>query len=130
MIMQRVAKSLIGRDWRTALVALRQTRAALDTTISEKTASSNFTFLPAAFPELFQIDAQYDEARGEVVSLNTCDLTAMRTSQPFLNQFSINFDGYDAYIRDGVMPWSSQFDKVHKLVDSALGISHHAEIDE
>ena len=38
-------------ELRTALVALRQTRAALDMTISEKTASSNFISLPAIFPQ-------------------------------------------------------------------------------
>ena len=39
-------------ELRTALVALRQTRAALDMRISEKTASQNFVSLPIAFPDL------------------------------------------------------------------------------
>lgn len=117
-------------ELRTALVALRQTRAALDTAISEKTASSNFNFLPAAFPELFQLTAYVDDIRDEIRTKNECDLAAMRANQAFLNQFSANFDGYDAYIRDGVRPWSSQFDKVHELVDSALEIDHHDELSE
>ena len=61
---------------------------------------------------------------------NECALTAIRANRSFLNQFSANFDGYDAYIRDDVEPWSSQFDKVHKLVDSALGINNHSEVSE
>ena len=109
---------------RTALVALRQTRAALDAAISEKTASSNFKFLPAAFPSLFQINAYFSDNMGEVRTRNECDLAALRSNRPFLNQFSANADGYDAYVRDGVKPWSLQFDRVHKLVDSALGIDH------
>jgi hypothetical protein len=111
-------------ELRTALVALRQTRAALDAVISEKTASTNFKFLPAAFPDLFQLPMYFDDTLGEVSTRNDCDLAAMRSNRPFMNQFSANADGYDAYIRDGVRPWSLQFDKVHDLVDSALGINH------
>ena len=53
-----------------------------------------------------------------------CDLASMRTNRPFLDQFSTNADGYDAYIRDGVKPWSLQSNRVHELVDDALGIDH------
>lgn len=115
---------------RTALVALQQTRAALDAIISEKSASSNFVSLPTIFPNFFRLSASFDKTLGEVQTQNECDLAAMRTNQPFLNQFSANADGYDAYIRDGVKPWSQQFDRVHALVDSALGISHDVEEDE
>lgn len=117
-------------ELRTALVALQQTRAALDATISEKTASSNFTFLPAAFPNLFKMNAGIDDTMGEIQTRNECDLAAMRANQPFLNQFSANADGYDAYIRDGVKPWSQQFERVHELVDTALGINHSVEENE
>ena len=72
----------------------------------------------------------FNEARGEAVTQNECDLAAMRSSQPFLNQFSANVDGYDAYVRDGVKPWSLQFDRVHKLVDRALGIDHQIDVKE
>ena len=117
-------------ELRTALVALRQTRSALDMTILEKTASFNFVNLPAAFPDLFRLAMYFDNTRGEVWTKNECDLTAMRANQPFLNQFSVNGDGYDAYVRDGVKPWSSQLDRVHELVDSALAFDHHADVSE
>ena len=117
-------------ELRTALVALRQTRAALDTAISEKTASSNFVFLPRAFPDLFQMNADFDQAMGEVTTQNVCDLEGMRANRHFLNQFSANVDGYDAYIRDGLRPWSLQFDRVHELVDNALGVNHSVEDTE
>lgn len=117
-------------ELRTALVALQQTRAALDAIISEKSASSNFISLPTIFPGLFRMSANFDKTMGEIQTKNECNLAAMRTNQPFLNQFSANADGYDAYIRDGVRPWSLQFDRVHELTDSALGISHSIEVNE
>lgn len=117
-------------ELRTALVALQQTRAALDAIISEKSSSSNFISLPTIFPELFDLTMYFDETIGEVITRNECDLAAMRADQQFLNQFSANADGYDAYIRDGVRPWSLQFDRVHTLVDIALGFDHHDEVNE
>jgi hypothetical protein len=111
-------------ELRTALIALRQTRAALDATISEKSASANFISLPTIFSNLFQLDVQFDDVLGEVQTRNECDLAAMRMHRQFLNQFSANTDGFDAYIRDGVKPWSLQFDRVHELVDRALAIDH------
>jgi hypothetical protein len=111
-------------ELRTALVALRQTRVTLEDAIAEKSMSSNFVSLPRVFPELFNMTMYFDEEVGEVRTRNECDLGAMRANQAFLNQFSANADGYDAYIRDGLKPWSSQFDKVHALVDAALGIEH------
>lgn len=115
-------------ELRTSLVALKQTRAALDATISEKSASANFVSLPSVFPELFKLSMRFDDALGEVITKNECDLAAMRESQHFLNQFSANADGYDAYIRDGVRPWSLQFDRVHALVDSILSIDHEEDM--
>jgi len=117
-------------ELRTGLVGLQQTRAALDATISEKTASSNYIFLPSAFPELFKMSMYFDDTIGEVKTKNECDLAAMRENQHFLNQFSAHADGYDAYIRDGLRPWSLQFDKVHTVVDTILSIDHEEDINE
>jgi hypothetical protein len=115
---------------RTALVALRQTRAALDAMISVQSTSSNFQFLPSAFPDLIQLTGYFDNKLREVRSRTNCDLVAMRANQPFLNQFSANADGYDAYIRDGLRPWSLQSDRVHELVDNALGTNHPVAEEE
>ena len=117
-------------DLRTALVGLRQTRAALDASIAEKSTSSNFRHLPGAFPELFRLEVRFDDTLGEVQTSNDCDLASMRTNRPFLNQFSANADGYDAYVRDGLRPWSRELDRVHRLVDDALGIDHPAGKNE
>lgn len=119
-----------NNELRTALISLRQSRAALDSTIIEKTGSSNFISLPSIFPHLFELTVQFDDALGEIKIRSECNLAAMRASRPFLNQFSVNADGYDAYIRDGVRPWSQQFDRVHQLVDRELAIHHDIEVNE
>jgi len=109
---------------RIALVALRQARLALNVTISEKSTSNIFRFLPHSFPDLIQLEASFDDVQDEVSSKPTCDLAAMRNNGHFLTQFSANIDGYDAFLRDGVEPWSSQMQSVHEIVDEALGIEH------
>jgi hypothetical protein len=52
------------------------------------------------------------------------DLASMREDVPFLTQFSANSDSYDAYLRDGLEPWSSKSDKVHEIVDEILAVVH------
>jgi len=111
-------------ELRTALVELQQTRAALAFMINLQNNSSAFTHLPDAFPDLIQSESYFDTGINEVRTHFHCDLDSMRDNQAFLNRFSANIDGYDAYVRDGLGPWSSQFDRVHRLVDQALGISH------
>ena len=71
----------------------------------------------------------FDDTVGEVITINECKLAAMRTNQHFLNQFSANADGYDAYIRDGVRPWSQQFEHVHARIDAILSIDHKTDIN-
>jgi hypothetical protein len=46
----------------------------------------------------------------------------MRASSAFQSAISLNIDAFDAYLRDGLVPWSEQFDKVHRLLDQRLGI--------
>ena len=111
-------------ELRTALVELQQTWAALVTMITVQTSSSAFTNLPSDFPDLIQLESYLDTELDEIRVREQCDLAKMRADQSFLNRFSVNADGYDAYIRDGLAPWSAQFDLVHQLVDHALAISH------
>ena len=75
---------------------------------------------------MIQLAAYFDPELGEARTGVRCESKKMRANQAFLNDFSVNVDRYDAYIRDGLAPWSSQFDRVHQLVDDALGISHGA----
>ena len=109
----------------TALVELQQTREGLATMVSIQTSSSTFTHLPSNFPELITTVPYIDTETGEVRSQSICDAQGMRANRKFLNQFAVNADGYDAYVRDGLAPWSKQFDEVHELVDKALNITGH-----
>ncbi len=114
-------------ELRTALVELQQTRAALAALIILHTTSAANAQLPINYPDLIQLISYFDSEQGEVRSRPQCDEVKMRANQTFLNDFSVNIDRYDAYIRDGLAPWSAQFDKVHQLVDDALGISHEPD---
>jgi len=109
---------------RSALIGLQQTRAALITMIAVQTSQSSFTHLPTLFPDLIRMTAYYDEEVGEIRNRMECDLPGMQDNQAFLNAWGANIDGYDAYVRDGLRPWSEQFDKVHAIVDGVLGMEH------
>ena len=109
---------------RSALIGLEQTRAVLMTMITIQSTQSAFTYMPVGFPELIRSAAYYDEEAGEIRNAMECDLEGMRNNQAFINAWGANIDGYDAYVRDGLRPWSDQFDKVHAIVDGILGALH------
>lgn len=75
-------------------------------------------------PNLIKSESYYDETLGEMQSSYKCNLTQMRTNQLFLNSVSENVDGYDAYLRDALRPWSNHMSLVHKMLDQALDIEH------
>jgi hypothetical protein len=116
---------LQDNELRAALVGLQQVRTALATLIVVN--SERGTSLSSKFVDLVQLEAYTSQDDGDVQQIMTCDTEGMRNNQSFLNNFSTNLDRYDGYIRDGVAPWSAQMDKVHRLIDQALGISHNAE---
>jgi hypothetical protein len=118
MILRRVIAHL-----RRALVALQQKRSALAFLVGVQ--SPKAIDLPAEFPKLIAAEAAFSPERGEVVVAFRCNLAKMRQDQRFLNALSGDADRYDAFIRDGLAPWSTQFDEVHDLVDTALGIADH-----
>lgn len=111
-------------ELRTALLQLQQTSASLQSLISTQATSVGDGHLATLFPQYIQLDSYFDEERGEVSSRAVCELDGMRRDQAFLNQVSLSFDRYDAYVRDGLLPWARSFDAVHALVDGQLGIEH------
>jgi hypothetical protein len=111
-------------ELRSALIGLQQTRAALMTMVAVQSSQSAFKHLPTEFPDLIRTEAYFDEELGEIRNYMDCDLAGMRANQAFLNAWGANADGYDAYVRDGLRPWSDQFDKVHAIVDGILGVTH------
>lgn len=117
---------LSNQELRSGLVRLEQARTALSTLLVIQSSQSTFEFLPGEFPDLVQMGNYVDES-GEVRVRASCDLEGMRGNQEFLNKWAVNADGYDAYVRDGLAPWVSQFQEVHRLVDEALGEKHGAQ---
>lgn len=114
-------------ELRNALVVFQQTRDALSSYVALQTTASAFSHLPSLFPELIQLESYYDPNAAEIRTHSQCDLAGMRNSPSFLNHFSANADGYDAYVQDGLAPWIDQFKLVHSLLDQALNISHASE---
>ncbi|MDH4055486.1 MAG: hypothetical protein OEW73_01430 [Gammaproteobacteria bacterium] len=111
-------------ELRRSLIGLQQTRAVLQTMIEIQTTASSFAHLPSNYPDLIRLTTYFDEEMQEIRAHSQCDLDGMRSNQGFLNQWSANADGYDAFIQDGLEPWSTQFDKVHALIDDAISIKH------
>lgn len=112
-------------DLRGAVIDLRQTADALRFLIALQTSQGSFAYLPTGFPDLIYAEASLDaENDNEVRAKYFCDLEGMRADRLFLNQWSANLDGYDAYVRDGLKPWLEAQDQVHALVDGTLGIKH------
>ncbi len=112
-------------ELRSALVELQQNRSALSMLIALQSARA--IDLPEKYVELIRLEAKYTAEDDEIHSNPKCDLAGMRANRAFLNDYSQNSDRYDAYIKDGLAPWSAQMDKLHRLVDDALGIVHELE---
>ena len=71
-------------------------------------------------PELVKLESYFDATLGEINSKYSCDVSGMREDQAFLNAMSENIGSYDAYLRDGLLPWNEQLIEVQRLVDRAL----------
>ena len=110
-------------ELRTALVGLQQINATLVFLINLQIEGT--IDLNAEYPGLVRLESYFRSDRGEVDTHRQCDTAGMRVNQKFLNNFSANVDRYDAYIRDGLKPWSQQIDKVHRLVDDSQGTQHN-----
>ena len=109
-------------DLRRNLIQFQQVRSSLRDLIT--ILKSDTLALPQIFPDLISIDARYDDESGEVRSTTSCDLYGMRASRPFLNAATANADAYDAYVRDGLQPWSDQLSRLHDRIDRILGVDH------
>lgn len=112
-------------DLRTALVSLQQPEAGLARYVNTQIASA--VDIPSKYPELFKLTLIFDPDDGEARVTTQCDTDALRAHQGFMNDFSQNVDRFDAFVRDGLAPWKSQFDLVHARVDEILDLQHVTE---
>jgi len=106
------------RELRTALVEYQQRVEALKYFTQTQTAV--ITNIATFRPEIVKLETYFDDSLGEIYGRYSCDLSGMRADQAFLNVMSENIDSYDAYVRDGLLPWSEQLTEVQRLVDRAL----------
>lgn len=113
---------------RTALIKLQQTYGVLQTVIEQYTPAAHN--LPAMHPQLIASAPYFDNALGEMQSSYRCDLSGMRSNQEFLNQLSENIDAYDAYLRDGLLPWNDQISSTHQQLDDYLNLVHTESKDK
>lgn len=83
--------------------------------------------LPILDPLAIRSEPIFDRALGEMQGRYTCDVPRMRNNPLFMNAVSENVDAYDAYLRDGLKPWSEQLTVTHTLIDAALDDPHGTE---
>ena len=112
-------------ELRRALVQYEQVRSRLHQLITLLTAEG--IALPQLFPDLISVSAQHDASSDEIRNRTSCDLGGMRANRHFLNAASANADAYDAYVRDGLRPWSDQLTQIHRRIDLILDIDHASE---
>jgi hypothetical protein len=108
---------------RTALISMRQSASALQWNIEN--VAPIVHDLPIAHPALITSRPYFDEQLGEMQARYICDFQAMLGERSFLNKVSENIDGYDVYLRDGLIPWNEQLSKAHNLIDVYMKIEHN-----
>lgn len=113
---------LRNRELSTALVEFQQRSELLSEMVRFDPAYANNLIM--LDPDLLQVEPIFDTQLGEYQTYPTCDLDAMRRHAEFKNAVTENLDGYDAYLRDGLLPWNEQLLEIHRIVDASLNIRH------
>jgi hypothetical protein len=108
-----------------ALAAFQQRREAFDI-VARETYSANII---EKYPEFFKAmtirtpELNNPEALERAVSME-CRLEELQESQALLNDIASNLDAMDAFMRDGMMPYTEQIRTVHKALDRILDHTH------
>lgn len=83
------------------------------------------------YPDLFQTKAKWARVGNSIETERDvetrCRLERLVTHQPLINDITTNVDAYDAFMRDGFVPWTRQMRRVHDRVDALLGVKHEEE---
>lgn len=109
-----------------AIAELEQQISALDRIDAEV---SQHGFEVRSNPELFSGRSIVGPLENNAVGLEreqrySCSVGRLLADQRFLNQIANNADAYDAFLRDGLLPWINALDGVHTRLDQILGIEH------
>lgn len=116
------------RELREGLTRLIQTRESLDQSMT----IHNYLYdLAHLYPDVFIGQLNYETGHdGRIMQRQVdyeCDRTLIVGNRGLMNDIARNADGYDAYLRDGLLPWLEQFDRTHAALDGYLGIQHETE---
>jgi hypothetical protein len=116
------------RELREALTRLIQTRESLDQSMTIHNYLHDISHL---YPDVFEARLNYASGvDGRITQRQvdfTCDQALIFENRGLMNDIARNADGYDAYLRDGLLPWLEQFDRTHAALDRYLGIQHETE---
>lgn len=109
------------------LAELTQRHDAFDTVMRE----IPFVHILTKYPNAFPTDTSLEPAAGsnalERDGNTQCQLSTILSNRALLNDITLNVDAYDAFMRDGFVPWVRQMHDVHERVDTLLGIKHEKE---
>ena len=110
------------------LAELTQRHEVLDTIIGATAGIA----IANKYPNLFESKAKWSRVgeSGEIErDVETiCRLEDILFNRALVNDITANVDSYDAFMRDGFVPWVAQMRSVHDRVDELLGVSHNEEI--
>ena len=73
------------------------------------------------FPELIEMESFYDDQRSEVWSRAKCDSDGMTNNRQLLNNLAENVDAMDGFLRDALIPWSSQLKALQQHLQTLTG---------
>ena len=81
------------------------------------------------YPEIFEVKTELIPAAGSPGELERdadvqCNLSDILTNRALVNDIAYNADSYDAFMRDGFIPWVGQIERVHERIDALLGVTH------
>jgi hypothetical protein len=128
--LQNTGRSGIIKDEKLtgALIALSQAGEALDFTFDNSrsiaidlsnTHADIFQLIPREIP----MANAPDETERDYSAL--CDIEKLTQTPAALNGLVSNLEVFDAFVRDGLVPWTDRLVDVHNSLDSLLGLSHN-----
>lgn len=111
------------------LAELTQRQEVLDTFIRD---TGGITIAIAnKYPNLFQTKAKWTRVGNSIETERDvetiCQLENLVTNQALINDLTTNVDAYDAFMRDGFVPWVEQMRRVQERVDILLGLKNEEQ---
>jgi hypothetical protein len=110
-------------ELRFALIKVQQLAEKTDNFLTDLALTPSI-LLSSKYPDVIQVQSNWNNQDTEVRLRWHCNLPAMLQSQGFLNDFATNVDAYDALYRSNTEAEWIHLQKIHQLVDRLLDIDH------